>query len=233
MAGHESEVPSCVLVEEVSAAERNLALCLRCHALTPCQPGERVPCCRCGGEVALRKPHSLTLTWFYTILATLALIPANIYPIMTILNFGRGDPSTIIEGVVLLIHYKMVPIAIVVFIASFLVPVGKLISLYLLLVSVQFRTNLCPVNRTRLYRVVEFIGRWSMLDIFVVTLLVALVHLGQVASVEPGLGALAFAIAVIITMFAASCFDPRLIWDAEKNDERNFESAIESRAGNS
>lgn len=225
MPGIESEAPACAGVEAVSAAERGLALCLACHELNPCGPDQHVRCRRCGAGVTQRKPASLHRSWFYTVLALCMLVPANIYPIMTVLTFGRGEPSTIIEGVVLLIHYHMVPIAIVVFIASFLVPVGKVIALLLLLVSVQFDTDLCPVNRTRLYRLVEFIGRWSMLDIFVVALLVALVHLGQLASVETGMGALAFAAAVVTTMLAAMSFDPRLIWDAEKINERKRRNA--------
>lgn len=216
-----TDVPGCNVVSEVSAAERGLALCLACHALNPCAPGLSVRCRRCGASVSLRKPASLKRTWFYLIFALVLLLPANLYPIMTVLQFGRGEPSTIIQGVSTLIHHGMWGIAAIVFVASFLVPLGKLIGLALLLFSIQFRTNLCPVNRTRLYRVVEFFGRWSMLDIFVVTLLVALVHLGQVAAVEPGLGALAFAAVVVVTMLAAASFDPRLIWDAEKHDERD------------
>lgn len=216
-----SDAPPCPDLHAETAAGRGLALCLACHALNPCPPGLGVRCRRCGAAVALRKPHSLARTWYYVLAAFALLIPANVYPIMTLLQFGRGEPATIIDGVVILLKHGLWGIAAIVFVASFLVPVGKLAALSLLLVSIQFRTELCPVNRTRLFRLVEFLGRWSMLDIFVVTLLVALVHLGQVAAVEPGLGSLAFAAAVVVTMFAAASFDPRLIWDAENNDHRD------------
>ncbi|MBI2381887.1 MAG: paraquat-inducible protein A [Gammaproteobacteria bacterium] len=202
-----------------TAAAEGLGLCLACHALTPCPPGRRVACRRCGAALALRKPHSLRRTGYYVVLGFLFLIPANLYPIMTILQFGRGEPSTIVGGVAKLWSQGLWGIATIVFVASVVVPLAKLFGLCLLLYSVHYQTELCPLNRTRLFRLVDFLGRWSMLDIFVVTLLVGLVHLGQVALVLPGLGALAFVATVIITLFAAQSFDPRLIWDAHSADE--------------
>ena len=161
------------------------------------------------------------LSWFYLILALLLMIPANVLPIMTIYNFGRGEPSTIIGGVVYLMHHHVYGIALVIFVASFLVPLGKLISLALLLISVHVDLGLSAVARTKLYRVVEFLGRWSMLDVFVVTLLVGLVRLGEIANILPDEGAMAFGAVVVITMLAAHSFDPRLIWDNEYVKKNN------------
>ena len=144
----------------------------------------------------------------------LLLIPANLLPIMNILMFNRGDPSTIIGGVALLIHHGIYAIAAVVFIASFVVPLGKIASIIVLLLSVQYRWPMSTRRRTVMFRIVEFLGRWSMLDVFVVTVMVGLVRLGQTASVEPGMGVVAFGAAVILTMLSSLSFDPRLIWDA-------------------
>ncbi len=161
----------------------------------------------------MRKPYSIGLSWFFLLLALLFLIPANMLPIMNILLFNRGDPSTIIGGVALLFHHGMYAIAAVVFIASFVVPLGKAISIIVLLLSVQFRWPMSMRRRVTVYRVVEFLGRWSMLDIFVVAVMVGLVQLGQTAAVLPGMGATAFGAAVILTMLSSMSFDPRLIWD--------------------
>lgn len=166
----------------------------------------------------IRKPYSLVLTWFFLILAILLLIPANVLPMMDILLFNRGDPSTIIGGVALLVHHKMYPIAAVVFIASFVVPLGKIASIIILLLSVQLRWQISTQRRIVMYRIVEFLGRWSMLDVFVVTVMVGLVQLGQTASVEPGMGIVAFGAAVILTMLSSMSFDPRLIWDETRQD---------------
>lgn len=161
----------------------------------------------------MRKPYSIGLSWFFLLLALLFLIPANMLPIMNILLFNRGDPSTIIGGVALLFHHGMYAIAAVVFIASFVVPLGKAISIIVLLLSVQFRWPMSMRRRVTVYRVVEFLGRWSMLDIFVVAVMVGLVQLGQTAAVLPSMGATAFGAAVILTMLSSMSFDPRLIWD--------------------
>lgn len=165
----------------------------------------------------MRKPYSIGLSWFFLLLALLFLIPANMLPIMNILLFNRGDPSTIIGGVALLFHHGMYAIAAVVFIASFVVPLGKAISIIVLLLSVQFRWPMSMRRRVTVYRVVEFLGRWSMLDIFVVAVMVGLVQLGQTAAVLPGMGATAFGAAVILTMLSSMSFDPRLIWDTAES----------------
>jgi paraquat-inducible protein A len=146
--------------------------------------------------------------------ALILYIPANILPVMTVISMGEGDPDTIMSGVILLLEHGMWPIALLVFFASITVPVTKLIVIIYLLLSVQYKSKWRPRDRTMLYRVTEAIGRWSMIDIFMISILVALVKLEAIATIEPGAGATSFAAVVILTMFAAMSFDPRLIWDA-------------------
>lgn len=179
----------------------------------------RARCPRCGAALHRRKPESLARTWALTIAAACLFVPANLLPVMTIVTFGRGDPSTVMGGVILLIHHHMYPIAAIVFVASVLVPVLKLLGLALMLLSVQRRWRWRPLDRTRLFRIIELIGRWSMVDVFVVAILVALVSLGSLASIEPGIGMTAFAGTVILTMLASMSFDPRLIWDGTADDD--------------
>ncbi|MGI9451264.1 MAG: paraquat-inducible protein A [Geminicoccaceae bacterium] len=177
-------------------------------------------CSRCGADLHKRKPNSIATGWALTIAACILYIPANLLPIMTVVHFGQGAPATILGGVKLLIHAGMWPIAALVFFASVAVPVMKLICMAYLLLSVQWHSIWRPRDRTLLYRVVEAVGRWSMVDIFMISILVALVSLGSIATIEPGAGAVAFAGVVIITMIAAMAFDPRLIWDiSEERDD--------------
>lgn len=140
-------------------------------------------------------------------------LPANVLPIMTIRYFGEGQPDTIISGAIMLLNHGMWPLALIVFVASIVVPMLKLISMVYLLISVQRRSPYRPEQRARLYRFTELVGRWSMVDVFVVAILSALVQLGGIATIDPGLGAAAFAAVVVLTMCAAMTFDPRLIWD--------------------
>ena len=176
-------------------------------------------CTRCGALIHARRPNSLTRTWALLITAAILYIPANLLPIMTVSSLGQGDPSTIMSGVIQLVQHGMFPIAAVVFIASILVPTFKLVGIGLLLFSVQRHQPLSAQQRIVMYRFIEFIGRWSMLDIFVIAILVAVVNFGRLASVEANLGAAAFASVVILTMLAAVTFDPRLIWDNTESDD--------------
>lgn len=160
-------------------------------------------------------------TWALLITAAILYIPANVLPIMTVTSLGQGDPSTIMSGVIVLVQHGMIPIAAVVFIASILVPTFKLVGIALLLFSVQRHQPLSARQRIWMYRFIEFIGRWSMLDIFVIAILVAVVNFGRLASIEANLGAVAFASVVILTMLAAVTFDPRLIWDNTESDDDN------------
>jgi paraquat-inducible protein A len=145
-------------------------------------------------------------------------IPANLLPIMETSSLFGSQADTIMSGVVYLWRSGSWYLALVVFIASILVPMAKLIALILLLVSVQLHSRWQPLQRAKLYRMVELVGRWSMLDVYVVTLLVALVQLDALATIRPGPGALAFGAVVVLTLFAAMSFDPRLIWDSLEQD---------------
>jgi paraquat-inducible protein A len=176
-------------------------------------------CPRCGSALHARKPDSLNRTWAFVIAAAIFYIPANYYPVLTVIQSGAGAPSTILGGVEELLASQMYPLALLVFFASILVPVFKLIGLGLMLMATMLVTTeagasiLLP-QRTRLYYVVAWIGRWSMVDIFMESLLGALVQFGAVATIEPGIGAVAFCAVVLLTIVAAEAFDPRLMWDA-------------------
>ncbi|RFD25880.1 MULTISPECIES: paraquat-inducible protein A [Pseudomonas] len=202
------------------AIDAGILICTECHELNKQEAdSEEQLCTRCGALIHARRPNSLTRTWALLITAAILYIPANLLPIMTVNSLGQGDPSTIMSGVIQLVQHGMFPIAAVVFIASILVPTFKLVGIGLLLFSVQRHQPLSAQQRIVMYRFIEFIGRWSMLDIFVIAILVAVVNFGRLASVEANLGAAAFASVVILTMLAAVTFDPRLIWDNTESDD--------------
>ncbi|MGE6606870.1 PqiA/YebS family transporter subunit [Halomonas sp. NPDC076908] len=195
------------------AAEQNLTGCPTCGLINRLSDQGRGYCSRCHEKLHQRLPHSLQRTWALLGASAIMYIPANVYPIMTTTSLGHSSPSTIIGGVVQLIQMGSWPIAAVIFIASVIVPVGKLVALTWLCIVVR-RSNVLNANsRTRLYRLTEFIGRWSMVDVFVVAILVALIRAGSLMSITPGPAALAFGCVVVLTMLAAMTFDPRLIWD--------------------
>lgn len=202
------------------AIDAGILVCTECHELNKQEAdADEQSCTRCGAQVHARRPNSLIRTWALLITAAIIYIPANVLPIMTVSSLGQGEPSTIMSGVIELVQHGMIPIASVVFIASILVPTFKLVGIALLLFSVQRRQPLSARQRIWMYRFIEFIGRWSMLDIFVIAILVAVVNFGRLASVEANLGAIAFATVVILTMLAAVTFDPRLIWDNTESDD--------------
>ena len=193
-----------------SAASQQLANCSSCSLVSPVELGQ---CPRCQTQLHLRKPLSLQLTMAYLITALLLYIPANLWPMMVTEKLGQVEYNTIIGGIIVLWQDGSEPIAIVVFVASVLVPIIKFIILFMLCFSVYFSGLLCPAKRLKLYRLTELIGRWSMVDIFVVAILVALIQLEQLLNVQPGSGTVAFAGVVILTMIAAKSFDPRVLWD--------------------
>jgi paraquat-inducible protein A len=178
----------------------------------------RLRCPRCLDVLHRRKPNSIQRTWALVLTAFAFYLPANLYPVMSVTSLGRTQSDTIFTGVVFLVTHGMWPLAVIVFTASIFVPLLKLLILTFLLLSVHFRSRWRPRERTRLYRITEAIGRWSMVDVYVVTILVALVHLGNLASIRAEAGAVFFCAVVIITMFAAMSFDPRLIWDRLDQD---------------
>lgn len=198
-----------------TAAELGLTACNACEMLVPvAPPGGHAYCPRCGSRVhGTRQPDSIARTSALLGSAALMLIPANLYPVMTVIRLGQGEPSTILGGVMHLIGGGMWPLAMLVFFASFVVPLSKIAVLVLLLVTAHRGSAWRRRDRTLLYRVTEVVGAWSMVDIFLVGILVALVNFGAVATVRPGVGAVFFGAAVVLTMLAAMSFDPRLIWD--------------------
>lgn len=203
----------------MTARDRGMLSCHCCHLLCYQAPGA-ITCPRCGTGLHCRKPHSIARTWALVIAALVFYIPANILPITHTAALGSVQSDTIMSGVIYFIHSGSWPVALIIFVASVFVPLLKLVILVGLLLSVQFRSQKRPLDRTRLYRLIEAVGRWSMLDVFVVTILVALVHMGTLANVVAGPGALYFGAVVVVTMFAAETFDARLIWDnlEESND---------------
>jgi paraquat-inducible protein A len=190
--------------------------CHDCSLLCPpAMEGEHCP--RCHARLHARTPDSLSWTWALLISAMFLLLPANLLPIMTVRTLGRGDPSTILEGVIELSQHGLLWIAMVVLVASVIIPVGKLAGMLILLLSVQFGWTTNLRQKMLMFRFVEWVGRWSMLDIFVVGILVALVQLGNLTHIIGNHGATAFAAVVICTMMAAQKFDTRLIWDRHLN----------------
>lgn len=202
-----------------SARARDLVACHTCGLVNRCPSGcPRVRCARCGAVLHRRITRSLSRSWALLITAALLYVPANLLPIMHMTSLGITRSDTILSGAEYLLAHGMWPLALIVFVASILIPLAKIAILAYLLLTVQLRLGTRPMDRLRLYRFTEFVGRWSMVDIFVVTVLVALVHLGKLAEVEAGAGALFFGAVVVLTMLAAKTFDPRLIWDNVHRD---------------
>ncbi len=210
-------------ISTLTAKKVSLISCHSCHLLCKAVAvarGQVAYCPRCGSRLHSRKPNSLARTWALIIAAFIFYIPANVLPITTVISLGKAQSDTIMSGVIYFVKSGSWPIALVIFVASVFVPLLKLFVLTFLLISVHRKSRWRPKDRTRLYRITEAVGRWSMVDIYVVTILVALVKLGSLATIEAGPGAIFFAGVVIITMFAAMSFDPRLIWDTqEPNNE--------------
>jgi paraquat-inducible protein A len=206
-----------------TAARSGLFNCHGCSLLVrrpPTAGRVQARCPRCGARLHLRKPNSIARTWALLIAALIFYIPANLLPVTITTYLGSVQSDTIMSGVIFFAQTGSWGIALILFVASIVVPIAKLIVLGGLLLSIQRRSHWRPEERTRLYRMTELVGRWSMLDVFVVTVLVALVRLGYLTTIEAGSGVVYFAAVVVITMIAAMTFDPRLIWDAmEKNEE--------------
>lgn len=174
---------------------------------------ELTVCPRCNARLSTRRTHSLQITLALLITAFLLYIPANLLPMMVTEKLGQVEYNTILGGIIVLWEEGSQPIAIVVFVASVLVPILKFIILFYLCFCAMMQGAISAKTRVNLYRLTEFIGRWSMVDIFVVAVLVALIQLDHLLNVQPGNGTIAFAAVVILTMFAANSFDPRLLWD--------------------
>lgn len=193
-----------------SAAAKGLA---NCHSCSLVSPISAIKCPRCQATLHLRKPQSLQLTLAYLVTALLLYIPANLWPMMVTEKLGQVEHSTILGGIILLWQDGSHPVAIIVFIASVLVPIIKFLVLLLLCFSIYFSNMLCPHKRLKLYLLTELIGKWSMVDLFVVAILVALIQLDHLLNVQPGAGAIAFSGVVILTIMSAKSFDSRILWD--------------------
>ncbi len=206
----------------LGAAQAGIAACHGCGLLarpaTAAHPGH---CPRCGERLAWRHAHAVQRTWAFLIAAAILYVPANLLPVLTTNTLASSQSDTIMSGVIYLYQSGSWPLALIVFVASVMIPIGKILALAVVLVSVQRNSAANNRQRTRLFRTIEFVGRWSMLDVFVDTFVVALVQLSPLMMVEPGPGVVYFMAVVVLTMFAAQSFDPRLIWDAARRESRD------------
>ena len=197
-----------------TAMRYGYVLCEACYQLNHAPKHvEGQDCARCGAHLHLRKPASIARTWAFLVAAAILYIPANVLPVLETHSLVEHKSDTILSGVIFLWTTGSWLLAVIVFAASIVIPAAKLVSLSYLLVTAQRRSRTRPEQRARLYRATAYIGRWSMVDIYVGATLVALVQLKAFASIVPGPGAVFFAAVVILTMFASMSFDPRLTWD--------------------
>ncbi len=198
-----------------TARSQGLISCHSCRLLSrpPAADARHLRCPRCGAPLHSRIPNSLGRCWALVIAAAILYVPANLLPITSTTSLGGEQLDTILSGVIYFIRSGNWLIALVIFVASILVPLAKLLILAYLLISVQLGIRWRPRDRTRFYRLVDLIGRWSMLDIYVLTVVVALVKLGALATIEAKVGAVYFGAVVVLTLLAAASFDPRLLWD--------------------
>ncbi len=200
-----------------TAPEAGAISCHRCHGLFTALPGDRCP--RCTTILHPRRAHALSRGWSLTLAAAFLYIPANIYPFMAVTKLARTQDFTIMHGIIELAEVGLWPLALLVFFASITIPLMKLLTMGYILTATQQGHTEALLLRTRAWRILDLIGRWSMIDVFMVSILVALLRFGQFASVRAELGALCFAAVVVLTMFAVSEFDPRLMWDAARKDD--------------
>jgi paraquat-inducible protein A len=209
LAHHRSEKPV------LTARAAGLVGCGVCGNVSP--PGLR-KCPRCGESLHARAPRSLERVWAWWLAGLIAYIPANLYPMLRQQFLGRTTDSTIVGGVIDLVHHGSFGVAFIVFFASVVIPVSKFIAIAYLALSIGRHSRLSFHRRTVLYEIVEFIGRWSMVDVFVVAILAALVNIGFVIAFRPGIASVFFALSVAFTMVSALSLDPRLIWDHADGD---------------
>ncbi len=191
-----------------------------CHTCGKVESDTLPSCQRCGTALHHRKPQSVQRCLAYLFASIVAYIPANIWPIMEVSQIGGIEDSTILGGVATFWEMKAYPVAITIFVASVLIPGLKLLALAWLCLLAQGKVRMNPKQATRIYWLTELVGRWSMVDVFVVAVLVALIQLGNLMSVTPGTAAISFGLMVILTMFASHSFDPRLIWDRLRQTEQ-------------
>jgi paraquat-inducible protein A len=197
-----------------TAARRGLLLCSACGMLNRAAGAAEPACARCTAHLHARKPDSISRAWAFLIAACVFYIPANVMPVLHTGSVFNNKSDTIMSGIVHLWTTGSWVLAAIVFVASIIVPGGKLAAMVLLLATAQRKSRWRPLDRARLYRATAYIGRWSMVDIFVGATLVSLVQFNLIASIQPGPGAIAFGAVVVLTMLSSMSFDPRLTWDA-------------------
>ena len=202
-----------------TARQASLVSCHACGRLSPLVENDSCP--RCGAALHSRKPESIHRTWALLVTAAILYIPANMLPVMRVVSFGREQTDTIMSGIIYFMQNGSWPLALLIFFASIVVPLLKITILSSLLISLHRHSRWRPETRARLYRLTVSIGRWSMVDIFAVTLTVAVISMGAIATIEPGPAAMAFALVVIATMLASHSFDPRLIWDEMEREPQD------------
>ena len=186
--------------------------CLKINKMT----ARKQRCSRCHHVFSQRKLYSVQYTLAWTLAAIVMFIPANIYPMMVFYKLGKPEQSTIIEGIASFIQQGLYPIAFIIFLASFIIPLGKIIGLLILLYNTKNYSRIPKKKQTQMYHLIASLGPWSMLDVFVVAVMAAVVNFGFFTSIEAGIGVTYFALMVIFTIFAAESFDPRLLWDIER-----------------
>lgn len=208
-----------------TATSMGLLSCRQCGKLWEgAEQGER--CAHCNATLHMRKPDSINRTWALLVAACIMYIPANMLPVMVTSTFFESHQDTILSGIIFFWVSGQWWLAAVVFIASFLVPLLKITALFILLISAQQKSTWRQLERASLYRMIELIGRWSMLDVFVVSLLVGLVQMQGFAQISAGVGIMAFGAVVVLTMLASISFDPRLIWDTEQPQNEIAQAAV-------
>ena len=205
-------------VQPITAIEAGLRLCLTCGLVSQPPSAALAECPRCGALLHARKPFALVRAWTFLVCAIVLYLPANLLPIMETESILHSQSDTIMSGVVFLWREGSWPLAVIVFVASIVVPLLKMLALLTILIAVHHGVRVHCADLARLYRLLEKVGRWSMLDVYVVAILVTLVQLKLLATVTPRGGALAFGAVVVLTMLATMSFDPRLIWDAAREE---------------
>ncbi|RXK01940.1 paraquat-inducible membrane protein A [Arcobacter sp. CECT 8989] len=195
-----------------SDKDLDLVLCTHCNSIFKAE--EKV-CTKCKSELKQRDKYSLVKTLSFTIVAIIFLFPANILPMMEVTTLGVVESSTILDGIVYFFETKSYLISLVIFVASILVPIFKLVVLIYLLYTTKYNKTYLAKNATKYYRIIKFIGKWSMIDIFVVALMIVMVQFGNLSNIIAGPAAIAFTIVVVSTMLATESFDTRLLWDKD------------------
>lgn len=202
--------------EIITAKDLGVVACRRCMQVWP---REAKTCARCGHKLVERDTKSLQRVWALWVMGLMCYIPANIYPMLQTRTLFSVQQSTIVGGAVELIEYGSYGVAIIILIASVMIPTAKFLAIAFLSISVTRPSSVSKNQRQLLYEVVEYIGRWSMIDIFVVAILSSLVQLKVLVAINPGPASMFFALSVIFTMLSAQAFDSRMIWDAHKEGE--------------